>query len=78
MCCTVYSQCYHTRTYNIIDCNFSINNNDLAANDVSVDVRNKITMLNEEFHRRDGHSKLSSTSFNWNDIEQLIRAIFAC
>ena len=41
------SQHYHTRIYNIIGCNFSINNIDRAASDVSEDVCDKITMLNE-------------------------------
>ena len=68
----------HTSIYNIIGCNFNINNIDRAASDVSEDVCilcNKITMLNELLQCRDGRLRLSSTSFNGNDIEQLIHAI---
>ena len=72
------SKRYHTSIYNIISCNFSINNIDRAASDVSEDVCYKITMLNELLQCRDGHLKLSSTSFNGNDIEQLIHAICTC
>ena len=72
------SQRYHTSIYNIIGCNFSVNNIDRAASDVSEDVCNKITMLNELLQCRDGHLRLSSTSFNGNDVEQLIHAICTC
>jgi hypothetical protein len=68
------SQRYHTSIYIKIGCNFSTNNIDRAANDVSEDDSNKITMLNELLQRRNWHLKLSSTSFNGNDIEQLIYA----
>ena len=54
----VWSQRYHTSIYNIIGCNFSINNIDRAASDVSEDICNKITMLNELLQCRDGHLRL--------------------
>ena len=75
------SQRYHTSIYNINGCNFNINNIDHVASDVPEDVRDKITMLNELLQCRDGpdgHLRLSSTSFNGNDIEQLIYAICTC
>jgi hypothetical protein len=59
------SQRYHTSIYNITGCNFSINNIDHAASDVSEDVREKITVLNELLQCRDGHLRLSSTSLKW-------------
>ena len=72
------SQRYHTSIYNINGCNFNINNIDHVASDVPEDVRDKITMLNELLQCRDGHLRLSSASFNGNDIEQLIHAICTC
>ena len=68
-------QHYHTSIGNIINCNFGIDNTDRAACAVSEDVCSKITLLNEQLQCRDEHLRLSSRSFNGNDIERLINSI---
>ena len=66
------SQRYHTSINNIVGSNLSINNNKRAASDVYEDVCNK--MLNELLPCRDGHLRLSSTSFNGNDKTMVLNS----
>jgi hypothetical protein len=63
---------YHTSIDCIINRTFSPNNIDRLACAASEDICNNVIMLNELIQCRDGTLNLSNTSFDRDDIEQLI------
>ena len=77
ICRNVMSSCerYFTSIDSIIDRTFSVNKIDRVVKNVSDEVFYNVNMLRELICCRDGTLRLSNTSFNSEDIAQLISLV---